>query len=125
MEGNVAIVTFEVLAEPSRRQILDLLLAGERPVGELVSALTISQPAVSKHLRVLRDAGLVSVRTDAQRRLYRVRPEPLREIDEWLQPYRRLWGERLDALERHLDQMDERGSEGDDPLAARGTGEPS
>ena len=106
MKGNVAIVTFEVLAEPSRRQILDLLLNGERPVGELVSALTISQPAVSKHLRVLREAGLVSVRTDAQRRLYRVRPEPLREIDEWLQPYRRLWSGRLDALERHLDQMD-------------------
>jgi DNA-binding transcriptional ArsR family regulator len=100
-------VTFEVLAEPSRRQILDLLLDGERPVGELVSALTISQPAVSKHLRVLREAGLVSVRTDAQRRLYRVRAEPLREIDEWLRPYRRLWGERLDALERHLAQMDE------------------
>jgi DNA-binding transcriptional ArsR family regulator len=105
MKGNVAIMTFEVLAEPSRRQILDLLLNGERPVGELVSALTISQPAVSKHLRVLREAGLVSVRTDAQRRLYRVRPEPLREIDEWLQPYRRLWSGRLDALERHLDQM--------------------
>jgi DNA-binding transcriptional ArsR family regulator len=106
LTGNVREVTFEVLAEPSRRQILDLLLDGERPVGELVSALAIGQPAVSKHLRVLRDAGLVSVRTDAQRRLYRVRPEPLREIDEWLAPYRRLWSERLDALERHLDEMD-------------------
>jgi DNA-binding transcriptional ArsR family regulator len=105
LAGNIRRVTFEALAEPSRRQILDLLLAGEQPVGELVSALSISQPAVSKHLRVLRDAGLVSVRTDAQRRLYRVRPEPLREIDEWLAPYRRLWSERLDALERHLDEM--------------------
>ena len=98
-------VAFEVVAEPNRRRILDLLRDVERPVGDLVDALAISQPAVSKHLRVLRDAGLVEVRTDAQRRLYRVRPEPLRDIDEWLQPYRRLWSERLDDLERHLDEM--------------------
>jgi DNA-binding transcriptional ArsR family regulator len=96
-----------VLAEPHRRQILDLLLDDERPVGDLVAHLALSQPAVSKHLRVLREAGLVEVRVDAQRRLYRVRPEPLRAIDEWLIPYRRLWSARLDALEAHLDAMDE------------------
>jgi DNA-binding transcriptional ArsR family regulator len=96
--------TFEVLAEPTRREILDLLRESERSVGELVERLTISQPGVSKHLRVLRDAGLVSVRTDAQRRWYGLRPEPLSEIDAWLEPYRRLWAGRLDALERHLDE---------------------
>ena len=96
---------FEVLAEPSRRRILDLLREEERPVGDLVRLLAASQPAVSKHLRVLRDAGLVDVRTDAQRRLYRVRPEPLRAVDEWLEPYRLLWESRLDDLERHLDTM--------------------
>lgn len=92
------------LAEPHRRQILDLLLAGPRPVSELVAALPVSQPAVSKHLRVLREAGLVDVRVDAQRRLYSVRPEPLQVVDEWLAPYRRLWADRLDALEQHLDR---------------------
>lgn len=96
---------FEVLAEPNRRRILDLLRDDDRPVGALVDALGISQPAVSKHLRVLRDAGLVEVRPDAQRRVYRLRPEPLREIDEWLLPYRRAWRDRLDALEHHLDEM--------------------
>ncbi len=96
---------FEVLAEPNRRRILDLLRTGERGVGELVAALGISQPGVSKHLRMLREAGLVEVRADAQRRLYRLRPEPLREIDEWLAPYRAAWRGRLDALERHLDAM--------------------
>src|SRR5689334_15963022 len=95
----------DVLAEPSRRRILDLLRTAERPVGELVVALGASQPAVSKHLRVLREAGLVEARVDAQRRLYRVRPEPLQEIDGWLEPYRRLWESRLDDLERHLDRM--------------------
>src|SRR5437773_2394227 len=98
-------VAFEVLAEPNRRRILDLLRQTERPVGELVDQLAISQPAVSKHLRVLREAGLVEVRTQAQRRLYRVRTEPLRDIDEWLAPYRALWASRLDDLERHLDAM--------------------
>jgi DNA-binding transcriptional ArsR family regulator len=97
--------TFEVLAEPSRREILDLLRAGERPVGELVAHLTLSQPAVSKHLKVLRDAGLVEVRQDAQRRWYRLRFQPLVELDAWLEPYRRLWTTHLDALERHLDAM--------------------
>lgn len=96
---------FDVLAEPHRRHILDLLLAEERPVGDLVSVLGISQPAVSKHLKVLRDAGLVDVRADAQRRLYRLRPEPLREIDRWLRPYRQAWRDRLDSLEHHLDEM--------------------
>jgi DNA-binding transcriptional ArsR family regulator len=99
------IETFEVLAEPNRRRILDLLREEERPVGELVRLLAASQPAVSKHLRVLRDAGLVEVRVDAQRRLYRVRPEPLRDVAAWLEPYRLLWESRLDDLERHLDQI--------------------
>ena len=101
----MAAAAFDVLAEPNRRRILDLLRADERPVGELVDALALSQPAVSKHLRVLRDAGLVDVRSDAQRRLYRVRPEPLRAVDDWLEPYRVLWAARLDDLERHLDAM--------------------
>lgn len=95
------IETFEVLAEPSRRRILDLLREEERPVGDLVRLLATSQPSVSKHLRVLREAGLVEVRIDAQRRLYRVRPEPLREVARWLEPYRLLWESRLDDLERH------------------------
>ena len=97
--------TFEVLAEPRRREILDLLRAGERPVGELVEELRLSQPAVSKHLKVLRDAGLVEVRQDAQRRWYRLNLAPLVEIDAWLEPYRDLWRDRLDALEEHLDRM--------------------
>jgi DNA-binding transcriptional ArsR family regulator len=96
---------FDVLAEPNRRRILDLLADSERPVGELVSQLQLSQPAVSKHQRVLREAGLVHVRGDAQRRLYSVRPEPLRAVDEWLAPYRAMWAARLDDLERHLDTM--------------------
>jgi DNA-binding transcriptional ArsR family regulator len=96
--------TFDVLAEPQRRRILDLLRDGERPVGELVDRLEISQPGVSKHLRVLRDAGLVSVRPEGQRRLYGLRPEGLADVDRWLAPYRQLWSRRLDALERHLDQ---------------------
>jgi DNA-binding transcriptional ArsR family regulator len=95
--------TFEVHAEPTRRRILDLLRDGERSVGELVDRLTLSQPGVSKHLRVLRDAGLVQVRIEAQRRWYGLRPEPLTEIDAWLEPYRRLWAQHLDALEQHLD----------------------
>jgi DNA-binding transcriptional ArsR family regulator len=97
--------TFEVLAEPNRRQILDLLRDAERPVGDLVEALSVSQPAVSKHLRVLRNAGLVEVRRDAQRRIYRLRIEPLRDLDEWLAPYRALWRSRLDDLEARLDAM--------------------
>ena len=100
-------VTFEVLAEESRRRILDLLIERERPVGDLVERLALSQPTVSKHLKVLRDAGLVDSRTDAQRRIYRVRTEPLREVDDWLRPYRAHWADRLSALERHLDFMGE------------------
>jgi DNA-binding transcriptional ArsR family regulator len=106
--------TFDVLAEPRRREILDLLRERERVVGDLVERLAIAQPAVSKHLKVLREAGLVEVRRDAQRRWYQLRPEPLREIDAWLAPYRQLWAERLDALERHLDTMpDDPGGEDD------------
>lgn len=101
---------FEVVAESHRRRILDLLRDAERPVGELVERLGLSQPAVSKHLRVLRDAGLVTVRVDAQRRLYRTRSEALREVDEWLAPYRRMWPRSLDDLERHLDSMTTRKS---------------
>ena len=102
---------FDVLAEAHRRSILDLLRDSERSVGELVDVLGVSQPAVSKHLRVLREAGLVTARSDAQRRLYRLRPEPLRVIDEWLAPYRRLWSASLDALERHLDAMPDGGGD--------------
>jgi DNA-binding transcriptional ArsR family regulator len=98
---------FDVLAEPNRRRILDLLVERERPVGDLVSELDLSQPAVSKHLRILRDGGFVDVRPDAQRRVYRVRVEPLRELDAWLEPYRALWISRLDKLEAHLDTMED------------------
>jgi DNA-binding transcriptional ArsR family regulator len=94
--------TFAVLAQPQRRQILDALLDGEQPVSDLVSRLRMSQPTVSKHLRVLRDAGMVAVRVDAQRRLYRVEPSSQAGVDAWLFPYRRLWAQRLDALEAHL-----------------------
>jgi DNA-binding transcriptional ArsR family regulator len=95
---------FETLADPSRRRILALLLQGERSAGELVEALGMSQPSVSKHLKVLRDTGFAEVRVDAQRRLYRLRPEPLAEIDAWLAPFRRYWGDKLDDLERYLDE---------------------
>ena len=98
------LAALQVLGEPRRRAILDLLRDGERPVGDLVTTLGMSQPAVSKHLRVLKDAGVVSARVDAQRRLYRIRPEPLAELDGWLAPYRRLWSARLDRLEAHLDR---------------------
>src|SRR4051794_13234635 len=94
---------FAVPAEPTRRHILDLLLERPRPVGELVERLGLTQPGTSKHLRVLREAGLVIVRPDAQRRVYELNPEPLAELDAWLAPYRQLWSSRLDALERHLD----------------------
>jgi DNA-binding transcriptional ArsR family regulator len=100
--------TFAALADPSRRRILELLLERPRPVGELVDALGLSQPGVSKHLRVLRESRLVDVRADRQRRVYAIRPEPLSELDAWLEPYRRLWSRRLDALERHLDANDPR-----------------
>jgi DNA-binding transcriptional ArsR family regulator len=94
---------FEILADPTRRRVLDLLSEHERTVGELVDELGMSQPAVSKQLRVLREAGLVAARVDAQRRVYRLRAAPLAEADAWLAPYRRFWRGRLAALERHLD----------------------
>ena len=97
---------FEVIAEPNRRAILSLLAASEQSVGELERQLQMPQPTVSKHLRVLRDAGFVESTVDAQRRLYRLKPEPLREIDDWLAQFRRFWSAHLDALERHLDRMD-------------------
>jgi DNA-binding transcriptional ArsR family regulator len=99
------VLVFDVLAQPHRRRILDLLRDRAQSVGELVDGTRLSQPAVSKHLRVLREAGLVEAEVLAQRRLYRVRAEPLREIDDWLAPFRVLWGPHLDELERHLDAM--------------------
>jgi DNA-binding transcriptional ArsR family regulator len=101
------VTVFEVVAEPRRRRILDLIRAGECCVGELVAALSLSQPTVSKHLRVLREAGLVQVRADEQRRLYRLTPGPLRELDAWLAPYRAAWPQNLDKLEARLDEMDD------------------
>jgi len=98
---------FEIIAEPNRRAILSLLVSSERSVGEIEHQLRMSQPAVSKHLRVLRDAGFVESTVDAQRRLYRLKPESLREVDDWLAQFRRLWSAHVDALERHLDRMDE------------------
>jgi DNA-binding transcriptional ArsR family regulator len=97
--------TFAVLAEPTRRRIVDELCASERSVGDLVDALGVSQPTVSKHLKVLRDGGLVSCRTAAQQRIYRIEPHAFRALDDWLAPYRRMWTRHLDALERHLDQQ--------------------
>jgi DNA-binding transcriptional ArsR family regulator len=99
--------SFAALAEPNRRAILGLLLASERSVGELERELRMSQPSVSKHLRVLRDAGFVESRIEAQRRLYRLRPEPLMELDAWLVPFRQFWSKHVDALERHLDRMEQ------------------
>src|SRR3954453_11501688 len=98
--------TFEVVAEPARREILDLLIDGPRPVGELAAKSGLSQPNTSRHLRVLRDAGLVAARPDGQRRLYKLRPEALAELERWLAPYRQLWRDSLDALEDHLDERD-------------------
>jgi DNA-binding transcriptional ArsR family regulator len=96
---------FAIIAEPSRRAILSLLASAERSVGDLEAELRLPQPSVSKHLRVLREAGFVESRVDAQRRLYRIKPEPLMEIDAWLAPFRHFWSAHVDALERHLDQM--------------------
>jgi DNA-binding transcriptional ArsR family regulator len=100
----VSSAAIEVIAEPRRRHILDRLLQGEQPVNALVEHLSMAQPAVSKHLRILRDAGLVTVRPDGQRRLYSLRPEPLMELDTWLEPYRNMWRTSLDKLEVHLTQ---------------------
>ena len=98
---------FEIIAEPNRRAILNLLVSSEQSVGEIERQLGMPQPTVSKHLRVLRDAGFVEATVDAQRRLYRLIPEPLQEVDDWLAPFRRFWSAHVDALERHLDRMDE------------------
>jgi DNA-binding transcriptional ArsR family regulator len=107
MAATTPTTTFDVVAEPTRRRILDPLRERPRPVGELVDLLGLSQPGVSKHLRVLRQAKLVRVRRDKQRRWYEVDPQPLGEIDAWLEPYRVFWADRLDALERHLDGKDQ------------------
>jgi DNA-binding transcriptional ArsR family regulator len=100
----LSMTAYDALAEPSRRQILDLLRARERSVGDLVARLRLSQPGVSKHLKVLREAGLVEVRPEGRQRWYRLRAEPLAEVDRWLAPYRAYWSDRLDALERHLEE---------------------
>ena len=97
---------FEVIAEPNRRAILSLLISSEQSVGEIERMLRMPQPTVSKHLRVLRDAGFVESTVDAQRRLYRLKPDALQELDAWLAPFRRFWSTHVDALERHLDRMD-------------------
>jgi DNA-binding transcriptional ArsR family regulator len=98
---------FEIIAEPNRRAILSLLVSSQQSVGEIERQLRMPQPTVSKHLRVLRDAGFVESTVDAQRRLYRLKPEPLQEVDAWLAPFRRFWSAHVDALERHLDRMDQ------------------
>lgn len=104
--------SFAILAEPNRRAILTLLVTSERSVGEIERRLKLSQPAVSKHLRVLRDAGFVEARVDARRRVYRLRPEPLMEVDAWLAPFRQLWERHVDALERHLDTLEATAAKG-------------
>lgn len=102
----MSVDTFSVLAEPTRRRILDRLLVTESSVNDLVDALDVSQPTVSKQLKVLRDAGFVTCRTQAQRRIYRIHAGPFQALDDWLQPYRTLWGKHLDALEHHLDTQE-------------------
>jgi DNA-binding transcriptional ArsR family regulator len=101
---------FEIIAEPNRRAILSLLVSAQQSVGEIERQLRMPQPTVSKHLRVLREAGFVESTVDAQRRLYRLRPEPLQEVDAWLEPFRRFWSAHVDALERHLDRMNQSAS---------------
>ncbi len=98
---------FQIIAEPNRRAILSLLLSSQQSVGEIEHQLRMSQPAVSKHLRVLREAGFVESTVDAQRRLYRLKPEPFQEVDAWLAPFRQFWSAHVDALERYLDRMDQ------------------
>src|SRR5215469_4264257 len=98
---------FEIIAEPNRRAILSLLVSSQQSVGEIERRLQMTQPTVSKHLRVLRDAGFVESTVDAQRRLYRLKPEPFQEFDAWLAPFRRFWSAHVDALERHLDRMEQ------------------
>jgi DNA-binding transcriptional ArsR family regulator len=113
--GRPVTDVFTAIAEPTRRRLLDALRPGEAPVGRLAAQLDLAQPAVSKHLRILLDAGLVAVRSDAQRRLYRVRPESLRPAMRWLEPYRALWADGLDGLERHPDRLEQHGKDVQDP----------
>jgi DNA-binding transcriptional ArsR family regulator len=101
---STTLSAFDILVEPRRREILELLRDGELPVGDIVDHLNLSQPAVSKHLRVMKKAGFVQVRPEAQQRFYRICPEPLEQLDEWLEPYRKFWATQLDRLESHLDQ---------------------
>jgi DNA-binding transcriptional ArsR family regulator len=110
---------FEIIAEPNRRAILTLLVSSEQSVGEIERQLRMPQPTVSKHLRVLRDAGFVESTVDAQRRLYRLKPEPLQEVDMWLAQFRRFWSAHVDALERHLDRMDRKQRESSTPTARK------
>jgi len=114
---------FEVIAEPNRRAILSLLVSCEQSVGEIERQLGMPQPAVSKHLRVLRDAGFVESTVDAQRRVYRLKPEPLQQIDDWLAPFRRFWSAHVDALERHLDRKHHSTSIKKKPTGKRRKGE--
>lgn len=102
--ATLTTTVLEVIAEPTRRRILDAVRTGERSVGDLVDEVGMHQPGISRHLKILREAGLVEVRREAQRRLYRLRPEPLMELDAWLEPYRAQWATRLDSLERHLER---------------------
>jgi DNA-binding transcriptional ArsR family regulator len=104
MREYVDMTPFEAIAEPNRRRLLDLLRAGELPAGDLVEATGLSQPGVSKHLKLLREAGLVSMRPDGQRRLYRLEPSSLADLDAWLKPFRQFWADRLDALDDHLEK---------------------
>ena len=104
--------SFAVIAEPNRRTILSLLASSERSVGEIERRLRMPQTSVSKHLRVLREAGFVEARVEAQRRVYRLRPEPLMEVDAWLAPFRRVWTAHVDALERHLDRVEQTSRKG-------------
>ena len=104
--------SFEIIAEPNRRSILSLLMSSERSVGEIERRLRMPQTSVSKHLRVLREAGFVEARVEAQRRVYRLRPEPLMEVDAWLEDFRRFWTGHVDALERHLDRMEQASRKG-------------
>ena len=104
--------SFAIISEPNRRAILGLLASSERSVGEIERRLRMPQTSVSKHLRVLREAGFVDVRIEAQRRVYQLRPEPLKEVDAWLAPFRRLWSAHVDALERHLDRMEQKPRKG-------------
>jgi DNA-binding transcriptional ArsR family regulator len=110
---------FEIIAEPNRRAILSLLASSQQSVGEIERQLRMSQPAVSKHLRVLREAGFVESTVDAQRRLYRLKPEPLQQIDAWLAQFRRFWNAHVDALERYLDRMDPSGADRTKPTKTK------